>query len=280
MLYSADGGEKLQKTTAYLNQIIGLPAAAMVLTFIFVSCSGTKPQSPPTAEGRFRQGIVYFDRGKLDKARHMFESLIFDFPGAGVADSAQYLVATCYYRQKEYQLAAAEYQRFYSQYPTSPLVDDAELMRSRSYFNGTPKNIGLDQQHMETCVDMILAFKDDHPSSPLLPTADSLLQECWARLSKKDFEAGKLYYRLRAYRAAQLYFQMLIDQFPESPLIPEAIYLIGESYRGLEIHDTAIVWYEKLIYLYPEAPITPKAKKRVAKLHSLPAAPSPPTKDD
>jgi len=236
---------------------------------VLLSCAGPKPIPQRPAEEKFHEALVKFEKRKYDDAKRLFESVIFDNPGSIVADSAQYLVGMCYYHQDEYELAAAEFQRFFTQFPTSPLVDDAELMRARCFYYGGPRNTGLDQNYTRNSVNILLAFKDDHPDSDLLPAADSLLSAAWERLSIKDFKAGKLYHRMRAYRAAQVYFQLVLDQFPESPLVPEALYLMGESYRRMEIYDTALVWYEKLIYLYPDAKYTEKAQKRVNKLQPL-----------
>ncbi len=247
---------------------LGKAAALFAVVLIcVVSCAGSKPSTQQlSAEEKFRQAMSLFDRGKYENARLLFESVIFDNPGSVVADSAQYLVGACYFQQKEYELAAGDFQRFFMQYPTSALVDDAELMRARCYFLGAPRNTGLDQHYTENCVNILNAFRDDHPSSDLLPAADSLLAACWERLSKKDFNAGKLYQRLKAYRAAVVYYQLVLDQYPDSPQIPETIYRMGEAYRGLAIYDTAVVWYEKLVYLYPDDPVTVKAKKRITKL--------------
>ena len=234
--------------------------------FFTVSCGGTKPSTQLPAEEKFRLAIDYFDQHKYENARLLLESVIFDNPGSVVADSAQYLVGACYFDQKDYELAAEEFQRFFLQYPTSQLVDDAELMRARCYLRGAPRNTGLDQHYTETCINILKAFQDDHPTSDLLQAADSLLEACWGRLSKKDFDAGKLYQRLKAYRAAATYYQLVLDQYPDSPLAPETIYRMGETFRGLAIYDTAAVWYEKLIYLYSDDPVTAKAKKRLAKI--------------
>jgi len=240
--------------------------AAWVLA---ASCAGTKVTTPMPVENKFRLALELFEKRKYESAQRMFESVIFDNPGSVVADSAQFLVGACYFNLHEYELAAGEFQRFYQQYPTSPLVDDAELMRARCYLKGAPGNVGLDQNYTQNCVVTLQTFKDDHPTSDLLPAADSLLAVCWARLSKKDFDTGKLYQRLKLHRAAGIYYQLVLDRFPESPLVPEAIYRMGETFRGMGINDTAIVWYEKLVYLYPDDPTTTKARKRIAKLQPL-----------
>jgi len=268
LLWRDDGGklsDQIKHCRADVRRLVLLTMSCIIA----ISCAGPKPIPNRPAEEKFRNAMVEYEKRKYDEAKRLFESVIFDSPGSVVADSAQYLVGMCYYHQDEYELAAAEFQRFFTQFPTSPLVDDAELMRARCYYYGGPKNTGLDQNYTRNSVNILLAFKDDHPNSDLLPAADSLLSAAWERLSIKDFKAGKLYQRMRAYRAAQVYFQLVLDQFPESPLVPEALYLMGETYRRLEIYDTAQVWYEKLIYLYPDAKYTEDAQKRVRDLQPL-----------
>lgn len=245
-----------------------------------VSCAGTHTAPPRTAEEKFREAMTRYGKHSYEEARRVFESVIFENPGSIVADSAQYLIGVCYFRLKEFELAADEFQRFSTQYPTSTLVEDAELMRARCYYYGAPNNTGLDQHYTETCLNLTQTFKDDHPASGLLAAADSLSSICWERLSRRDFNAGRLYYRMGSFQAAQVYLQLVLDRFPNSPLVPQTLFLIGESYRRREVYDTAIVWYEKLVYLYPEAPATGKARKHIGKLRPMLPVPPPATQSE
>ncbi len=240
--------------------------AGVIAALLSFSCAKkTITKGWPVAD-KYGLAKQRFADGNYSDARQLFESVIFESPGSVFADSAQYFVGRCYFEQGEYELAAGEFRRFYLQYPTSELVDDAELMRARSFFEAAPNSIGLDQDYLESCVNLLRTFRDDHPNSELLPAADSLLQRCYGRLSRKDFRAAKLYQRMGAQTAARVYFQILLDNYPNSPYVPEAIYRIGETYRNQQRYDSAKVWYEKLVYLYPEQEITEKARERLLKV--------------
>ncbi|MEW5700610.1 MAG: outer membrane protein assembly factor BamD [Candidatus Zixiibacteriota bacterium] len=234
---------------------------------LLLSCSAHHvPPTPGSAPEMFTQARSLYEHKKWDKAKIALESVIFNHPGATVVDSAQFLLAMCSYRQKDYVIAADEFRRLRSRYPTSPLVDEADMMRCRSLLLTAPSNSALDQDRTQEAVVQLRLFKDNHPLSPYLPTVDSLVAQADGRLSKRDFKTGVLYHRLGRYEAARIYLQRLIDEFTDSPLVPEALFYIGEGHRRLDSLDRAQEYYEKLIYVYPDHPRTAKARKRVAEL--------------
>jgi TolA-binding protein len=92
------------------------------------------------------------------------------------------------------------------------------------------------------------------------------LSLAYGKLSEKDYKTGVLYQKLGRYQSARIYFQGMIDEFPESPLVPEALYRMGEGQRKLDSLDSAIEYYEKVLYVYPESDRADDAKKRVARI--------------
>lgn len=237
-----------------------------VLGIGLLACSGKGPPPVATAQEGFTDARRLYDRGKWDKARQGFESVILNHPGSSLVDSAQFLYAMCYFNQNDPIIAANEFQRVHTQYPTSLLVDDADFMRCVSLLDASPSNFGLDQEKTQEAVDEMLLFKDSHPLSNRIPSIDSLLEVAYERLSTKDYKTGALYQKMGHYQSSRIYLQQMIDRYPESPLVPDALYLIAEGQRKLDSLDSAIEFYEKLIYLYPDHDITDKARKRVSKL--------------
>jgi outer membrane assembly lipoprotein YfiO len=242
---------------------IVIPAVSVV---VLISCGGSDPRPSPSAEEMYAKAQDLFERHKWEKAGYEFENFIFSFPGAARVDSAQFHLGMCYFNMKDYIRAEDEFKRLHRRYPTSLLVDEADLLGARSLLSIAPKNPGLDQERTEEAITQLRLYKDNHPLSPNVAIADSLLQVAYGRLSERDFKAGKLYHRMGHYRASRIYFQEIFDNYPESPRVPEAVYLAAEGYRKQDSLDRAIEYYEKLIYLYPDHKRTSKAKKRVADL--------------
>lgn len=240
--------------------------ASLAFVLLIVGCSSSTPPPAPTAQSGFDEGRRLYEKGKWDKARLAFESVVFNHPGSSLVDSAQFLLAMCQFKLKDPIIAAAEFHRMKMQYPTSPLVDQADLMRCRCLLEASPGNPGLDQEQTKTAVDELKQFRDNHPISKFIPAADSLLSVALGRLSMKDYKTGVLYYKMGRYQASRVYLQDMIDQFPKSPLVPDALFYMAEGQRESDSLKAAIDYYEKLIYLYPDHTRSAKARKRVAKI--------------
>lgn len=242
---------------------------AIVLGLLLLQCSSSTPPPVPDARTGFETGMRLFEQEKWDDARLAFETVVFNHPGSSIVDSAQYMMAMSYYRENDPILAAAEFQRVRIQYPTSTLVDDADYMRALCLLEAAPSHTGLDQEKTQEAVNEILLFKDSHPLSEYVPKADSLLSVAYGRLSEKDYKTGVLYQKLGQYQAAQIYFQGMIDRYPESPLVPEALYRMGEGQQKLDSLNNAVEFYEKVLYLYPEHERADDARKKVARIARL-----------
>ncbi len=253
---------------------MGKRTALIILTIAvlgigLLACSGHNPPPVSSAEEGFTEGRRLFEQEKWDKARQAFEMMILNHPGSSLVDSAQFLYAMCYFNQNDPIVAAAEFQRVHTQYATSPLVDDADYMRCLCLLSSAPSNAGLDQEKTEEAVNELLLFKDSHPLSDRIASADSLLQIAYRRLSTKDYKTGLLYQKMGHYESSRIYLQGMIDQYPESPLVPDALFYIAEGQRKLDSLSSAIEFYEKLVYLYPDSDRTDKARKRIAKLNEM-----------
>ncbi|HUU46517.1 MAG TPA: outer membrane protein assembly factor BamD, partial [Acidobacteriota bacterium] len=209
------------------------------------SCGGSGPKPILSSDESYRRAMDLLERRKWENASLEFESFIFSYPGATRVDSAQFLLGMCFYNMEDYIRADDEFGRLRRRYPTSPLVVDADLLRGRSLLNIAPENPALDQYQTTEAIAQLRLFKDNHPLSPLVAVADSLLAEAYERLSRRDFKAGKLYHRMGRYRASRIMLQEVIDRFPESPLVPEALYYIADGYRRADSLDRAIEFYEK-----------------------------------
>lgn len=250
---------------------LGFFRVLVVTAFLAVmgACGGNAPSSSlsnePASE-MYARARAQYDKGDWMKAKVTFESLVYSYPGAAIVDSAQFFLAMCSYNYKDYIVAADEFRRLRTRYPNSPLVEEGDLLRCRALLLIAPKNAALDQEKTREAITEIALFKDNHPLSPKVAAADSLLTEAYARLSRRDFRTAVLYQKLGKYQAARIYFQQVIDDYTNSPYVPDCLFNMAEGYRKQDSTDRALEYYEKMLYLYPDAENVPKAKKRIADL--------------
>lgn len=239
-----------------------------VVVAIISGCGGSSPETISTEPARdmYARANTLFESRKWEKAKLAYETLIYSHPGSVMIDSAQFRLAMCSYNLKDFVTAADEFRRLRSRYPTSPLIPEGDILRCRSLLRIAPKNAALDQEKTYEAITELTLYKDNHPLSPYVATADSLLRDANGRLSKRDYRAATLYYRLGRHQAARIYYQQVIDNFTDSPYVPDCLYFMAEGYRKQDSVDRAIEYYEKLLYLYPDGENVDKAKKRIAEL--------------
>ncbi|MGD8534314.1 MAG: tol-pal system protein YbgF [Candidatus Aminicenantes bacterium] len=81
-----------------------------------------------------------------------------------------------------------------------------------------------------------------------------------ARLSPAEvFNMAYSDYRNGNFELAVDGFKMYIEQFPESPLVDDSLYWIGECYFSQEKHDEAIEQFNEMILNYPRGDKIPAA---------------------
>lgn len=260
--------DSLNQTRRKLSAL-GRALAVVALLFVIGACGGSRTSSlvsTDSAAELYSKARARYDKGDWDKAKLAFEALIYNYPGAAIIDSAQFMLAMSSYNMKDYIIAADEFRRLRSRYPNSPLVQEGDLLRARSLLSIAPKNAALDQEKTREAIIELSLYKDNHPLSPYMASADSLLARAYERLSRRDYRAAVLYQRLGRFQAARIYFQQVIDNYTDSPLVPDCLYYMAEGYRKQDSTDRALEYYEKLLYLYPDDDNINKAKKRIADL--------------
>ena len=82
----------------------------------------------------FNQAKGIFEQAKFSESRQQFQSFLERFPKSGLAASAQFYVAECYYREKDYERAIVEYQKVVKNYSNAGDVVSVALLRQAYSF--------------------------------------------------------------------------------------------------------------------------------------------------
>ncbi len=185
------------------------------LALSFLGCSSSKELSNLSAEDRFEIGKQKFDKKKYVDAIEDFKYILLQYPGSAIADDAQFYLAECYYNRGEYLLASSEYENLIQNYPSSEYVLMARYKIGLCYYNLSPKS-QLDQTYTYKAIDALQGFIEYHPTSDLVPSAERKIHELINKLAKRDYETGLFYMRREFYKAAMIYFDSIIERYPDS----------------------------------------------------------------
>lgn len=250
--------------------------ACLQITFLsFILGLGCGPKAPKVvldAEDQYAVARREFDEKRWDKAVVELQKVIFNYPGAGFIDSAQYLLGMAYFNEEEYPSAILEFSKLLVSYPTSRLADDAAFRVALSDFKMAPK-AELAQEHTQRTVDELRNFLDDYPTSDRRTEAEELLTKARGKLAEKTYKNGYLYYRLGHYESALIYLEKVLNDYHDTEWVEDARFQIAEVHYKEKKYDQAKEEYEKFLQDFPDHKLAEKAKKRLKKIESKLARP-------
>jgi outer membrane protein assembly factor BamD len=217
-----------------------------VLAAFLVSCASGVSKVPATPEAVLKRADDYFNKGKHLQAVQMYQKFLDSYVGHERADYAQYKLAESYVQGHEYELAAVEYQVLITNYGYSEWVDDAIFQTGVCYWRDAPR-AERDQQKSLDALSRFTQFLTTYPDNPRAPAARQYVHDINARLAEKALEAARWYYRRKEPKAALVYCDKVINNYPENKYWEEAMFLKGVILIDRAQDQEAIEQFTRLI---------------------------------
>ena len=217
------------------------------------SCSKfRKIQKSTDWKAKYAAALVYYEEEDYYKASVLLDQVLPIIKGTVDGEKATFLRAYSYYHQRQYILSASYFKDFFTVYSRSEYAVEAMYLHGHSLYMQSP-DYSLDQTSTYEAIDAFQIFLNRHPYSEFAPKATTLIDELQRKLEKKNFENAKQYYKLERWEAARVAFETFEDDFPDSGLNEEVLYLAIDaefSYAKASIRSKQKVRYKKTIELY------------------------------
>ena len=218
----------------------------------------------------FDKSMALFEKEKYSDAAYGFDLVTRLGRGTNYSQEAQFYLAESYYLDKQFILAAAEYERFISYYPQSEKRQEVEFKRALCYYEQSPR-YRLDQSATSRAIELLQLFNNKYPNSEFVLDAAEKIDELRNKLARKNFEAAEFYLRTDRFLAASIYFDQTIDLYPESAWSERALVKLIETYiiyadrsidsKQQERYNLAVATYEKFLQLFPQSQNREKAEE-------------------
>ena len=180
-------------------------------------------------------------------------------PVASVVDTAQYYLALSYFSDKEYELAQVEFNRLAVNYPASVYFENAIFMKAVCYYEGTPKHYGLDQSALTTAIRQFEDFIIDFPESDVVPDCQTYLLNARTRLAHKFYNSAETYRKMRTYKAAEVYYQKVVDEYTSTEYAPLATYGLAKVKYKMKDYQLAKEKFQDFTLVFQDHELAPKA---------------------
>lgn len=237
-----------------------LALGVLVPALFLASCTSTQELIVQGAGATFYEGLDLLNAKKYEKARNEFNIVVKQYPASAYADSAQFYLAETYYRTGEYLTAAFEFSNVTRNYTSSKLVPDARFRIADCYAKLSPR-VQLDQANTNKAIEAFQSFIDYYPSSALVPKAENEITALRNKLAQKDFEIAQLYVIMGYYRAAVVYYDVILDQYHDSDVADKAaigkVEALIKRHRNAEARTALASFYSS----YPRSSMRGEADK-------------------
>jgi outer membrane protein assembly factor BamD len=200
--------------------------AALAAVVMVAGCGGTLQEQAG--------GIADFERGKQAYDQTNWADAVLDlkafveaYPGTERTDDALYYLGDSYFRMKDYALASGQLDRLLRDFPGTIYDADARFLLARCDDLQSHGPL-LDQTETERAIGRYREFLELHPDHARAAEARERVQALRDRLAEKRYLNGRLYSRLHAYDAAELYLRSVLEQYPESRWSADAALLLAD----------------------------------------------------
>lgn len=235
----------------------------LLLAVVFGACRNKnliQPGDPINVA--YDKSMALFEKEKYSEAAYGFEMVTRMGRGTNFAEDAQYYLGESYFEDKQYIIAASEYERFVSYYPQNEKREEVEYKMALCYYEQSPR-YRLDQSTTRRAIELFQLYNTKYPNSELVTESAARIDELRNKLARKNYEAGEFYLRTRSYKAATIYYDLVIDQYPESEWAEQSLLRQIETYieyadnsidaKKAERYSLAIANYEKFLQLFPQS---------------------------
>lgn len=197
------------------------------------------------------------------QAIEMLQGLEESFPFGQYAEQAQLELIYAYFRSFDHDLAVASADRFIRLHPQHPNIDYAYYMQGLSTFtqekgalsNFVPsdrslRDPGAARESFAYFSQLLAKF----PDSRYAPDAQKRMIHLRNLLARSEIQSANYYLKIDSYVAAANRGRHVIENFQQTPAVPDALAVMVHSYHMLEMDDLAENSLKVLQTNYPEHP--------------------------
>ncbi len=246
--------------------------AILFLTWSLAGCGlwskATDPTQDWSAEKFYQEAKSALDSGNFERAIDYFETLEARYPFGPYAEQAEIEVVYAYYKYDEPESALVAADRFIRLHPRHPKVDYVYYLRGLINFDRgqgfVERYFGQDISERDP-VPLRQSFQDfselvtKFPTSRYTPDSRQRLVFLRNNLARYEVHVADYYRRRTAWVAAVNRAKYVVEHYPESPALRDALQLLVEGYTALGYTQLAADTERVLRLNFPAA--TEQAKK-------------------
>ncbi|KQT51047.1 hypothetical protein ASG43_06480 [Aureimonas sp. Leaf454] len=190
------------------------------------------------ADVLYNQGLANLEGGRLGEAAKKFEAIDRQHPYSEWARKALVMRAFTSYRNGDFEEAVTSARRYLTTYPGTDEAAYAQYIIGLSYFRQIP-DVTRDQKETARAFAAMQEVVDRYPESEYAEDARAKIRVTRDQLAGKEMQVGRYYLERREYLAAINRFKTVVDTYPNTRHVEEALARLTESYYAMGLSQEA-----------------------------------------
>jgi outer membrane protein assembly factor BamD len=210
----------------------------------------TAETDPP--EVLYNQGLANLNAGKTTEAARKFDAIDKQHPFSEYARKSLVMRSFINYRNGQYQDAINGATRYLNLYPESEDAAYAQYIVGLAYSKQIPA-VTQDQKPAFKTIEAMQTVITKYPDSDYVEDAQAKLRFAKDQLAGKEMQVGRYYLERKEYLAAITRFRSVVEQYPNTNQVEEALSRLVETYYAMGITTEAQTAAAVLGHNYPDS---------------------------
>ncbi|MCT8996884.1 outer membrane protein assembly factor BamD [Chelativorans intermedius] len=238
---------------------VTLAVAVMAAPLLLAGCNAEKDldlsayveQTDP-ADVLYNQALANLEAGRMKEAIAKFEAIDRQHPYSEFARKALLMNTFANYRQGSYTEAINNGERYLTLYPTSDDAAYAQYLVGLSHFRQI-REVTQDQREARRTIEAMEQVVQRWPESEYAPDAQAKIRFARDQIAGKEMQIGRYYLERREYIAAIRRFRGVVENYPDTRHVEEALARLTEAYYAMGVVSEAQTAAAVLGHNFPES---------------------------
>ena len=249
------GSESMKITARALLVSLLLAGTGAVVTGcntdkdIDITKLGVETDPPETL---YNQGLANIKAGNMTEAGRKFDAINQQQPFSEWARKALVMSTFVKYRTGRYDDSVQSGNSYLKHYPGSEDADYVQYLVGSSYAKQIV-DVTQDQRAAQQTIEAMSKLVSDYPNSQYVSDAQAKIRFARDQLAGKEMQIGRYYLERKDYLAAIARFRIVVEQYPTTNQIEEALARLVEAYYAMGIVPEAQTAAAVLGHNYPDS---------------------------
>ena len=230
-----------------MRSVVRLLLLSIVIAF--AGCATQQEEAEVLAEQTYYENARQaMNSGNFNQAEQNLDALETYYPFGRYAEQAQLDLIYARFQNMDLEGARAAADRFMRLNPQSEHLDYAMYLRGLASYN---IDLGLAAKYLPIDVsarnpgEQLQSFRDfsrlldRFPNSEYAPDARQRMIAVRNRMAALELHAARYYIKREAYLAANNRARYVVENYPSSPVVEDALVILADTFRILDLNDGA-----------------------------------------